>query len=152
MNQYTRPSGLRLGFDVGHHSEGRVVNRGGQVMMDIDQEVAEPTSTTSSSINSPTIQQRKIVSSVSVLDGETIALGGLFSNQVSKTKGGIPWLQDIPYLGHLFSNTGDSVNKTELMVLITPHVVTDPKRALSVTDELRRKLPDVQPLFLQQGK
>lgn len=128
------------------------VNRGGQVMMDIDQEVAEPTSTTSSSINSPTIQQRKIVSSVSVLDGETIALGGLFSNQVSKTKGGIPFLQDIPYLGHLFSNTGDSVAKTELMVLITPHVVTDPKRALSVTDELRRKLPDVQPLFLQQGK
>jgi general secretion pathway protein D len=128
------------------------VNRGGQVMMDIDQEVAEPTSTTSSSINSPTIQQRKIVSSVSVLDGETVALGGLFSNQVSKTKGGIPFLQDIPYLGHLFTNTGDSVAKTELMVLITPHVVSDPNRALSVTDELRRKLPDVQPLFLQQGK
>jgi general secretion pathway protein D len=128
------------------------VNRGGQVMMDIDQEVAEPTSTTSSSINSPTIQQRKIVSSVSVLDGETVALGGLFSNQVSKTKGGIPFLQDIPYLGHLFTNTGDSVAKTELMVLITPHVVSDPKRALSVTDELRRKLPDVQPLFQQQGK
>ena len=128
------------------------VNRGGQVMMDIDQEVAEPTSTTSSSINSPTIQQRKIVSSVSVMDGETVALGGLFSNQVSKTKGGIPFLQDIPYLGHLFTNTGDSVAKTELMVLITPHVVSDPKRALSVTDELRRKLPDVQPLFLQQGK
>jgi general secretion pathway protein D len=121
-------------------------------MMDIDQEVAEPTSTTSSSINSPTIQQRKIVSSVSVLDGETVALGGLFSNQVSKTKGGIPFLQDIPYLGHLFTNTGDSVAKTELMVLITPHVVSDPNRALSVTDELRRKLPDVQPLFQQQGK
>ncbi|HEY2445364.1 MAG TPA: type II secretion system secretin GspD [Rhizomicrobium sp.] len=128
------------------------VNRGGQVMMDIDQEVAEPTSTTSSTINSPTIQQRKIVSSVSVLDGETVALGGLFSNQVSKTKSGIPFLQDIPYLGNLFTNTGDGIQKTELMVLITPHVVTDPQRALAVTAELRRKLPDAQPLFLQQGK
>lgn len=126
------------------------VNKGGQVMMDIDQEVAEPLTTTSSTINSPTIQQREITSSVSVADGETIALGGLFSNQVSKTRTGIPWLQDIPYLGHLFSNDSDSVNRDELMVLITPHVVDDIKKARAVTDELRHKLPEVQPLFEQE--
>jgi general secretion pathway protein D len=126
------------------------VNKGGQVMMDIDQEVAEPLTTTSSTINSPTIQDREIVSSVSVADGETIALGGLFSNQVSKTKTGIPWLQDIPYLGHLFANTNDSVNRDELMVLITPHVVDDIKKARAITNELRHKLPEVQPLFEQQ--
>jgi len=127
------------------------VNKGGQVMMDIDQEVAQPTTTTSSSINSPTIQQRTIVSSVSVADGETVALGGLFSNQVSKTKNGIPILQDIPYIGHLFSDTSDQVNRDELMVLITPHVVDDIKKARAVTDELRHKLPEVQPLFEQRG-
>ncbi|HLY04446.1 MAG TPA: type II secretion system secretin GspD [Rhizomicrobium sp.] len=126
------------------------VNKGGQVMMDIDQEVAEPLTTTSSTINSPTIQQREITSSVSVADGETIALGGLFSNQVSKTNTGIPLLQDIPYLGHLFSNTSDSVNRDELMVLITPHVVDDTRKARQVTDELRHKLPEVQPLFEQE--
>ena len=126
------------------------VNKGGQVMMDIDQEVAEPTTTTSSTINSPTISQREIVSSVSVADGETVALGGLFSNQVSKTKSGIPWLQDIPYLGHLFTNTGDSVNRDELMVLITPHVVDSLNKARAVTDELRHKLPEVQPIFAEQ--
>jgi general secretion pathway protein D len=127
------------------------VNKGGQVMMDIDQEVAEPLTTTSSTINSPTIQQRQITSSVSVADGETIALGGLFSNQVTKGQTGIPWLQDIPYLGHLFSNTSDAVNRAELMVLITPHVVDDVKKARAVTDELRHKLPEVQPLFEQHG-
>jgi len=127
------------------------VNKGGQVMMDIDQEVAEPTSTTSSSINSPTIQQREIVSSVSVADGETVALGGLFSNQVSTTKNGIPWLQDLPYIGNLFSNRADSISRDELMVLITPHVVEDLKKARAVTDELRHKLPEVQPLFEQKG-
>ena len=126
------------------------VNKGGQVMMDIDQEVAEPLTTTSSTINSPTIQQREITSSVSVADGETIALGGLFSNQITKSKTGIPLLQDIPYLGHLFSNTNDAVNRDELMVLITPHVVDDIKKARAVTDELRHKLPAVQPLFEQQ--
>lgn len=127
------------------------VNKGGEVMMDIDQEVAQPTTTTSSTINSPTIQQREITSSVSVADGETIALGGLFSNQVSESKNGIPWLQDIPYIGHLFTNTGDAVNRDELMVLITPHVVDSIGKARAVTDELRHKLPEVQPVFEQKG-
>jgi general secretion pathway protein D len=127
------------------------VNKGGMVMMDIDQQVAEPTSTTTSSINSPTIQQREITSSVSVADGETIALGGLFSNQVSKGKSGIPFLQDIPYLGHLFTNTSDSLSRDELMVLITPHVVDSTEKARTVTDELRHKLPEVQPIFDQKG-
>ncbi len=127
------------------------VNKGGMVMMDIDQQVAEPTSTTTSSINSPTIQQREIASSVSVADGETIALGGLFSNQVTRGKSGIPFLQDIPYLGYLFTNTNHEVSRDELMVLITPHVVDDPKKARAVTDELRHKLPEVQPIFDQKG-
>ncbi|HEX4159792.1 MAG TPA: type II secretion system secretin GspD [Rhizomicrobium sp.] len=127
------------------------VNKGGMVMMDIDQQVAEPQTTTTSSINSPTIQQREIASSVSVADGETIALGGLFSNQVTKSKNGIPFLQDIPYLGHLFTNTNDEVHRDELMVLITPHVVDDMKKARAVTDELRHKLPEVQPIFDQKG-
>jgi general secretion pathway protein D len=113
--------------------------------------VAEPTTTTTSSINSPTIQQREIASSVAVADGETIALGGLFSNQVSRSKSGIPWLQDIPYLGHLFTDTSDSVTRDELMVLITPHVVDNVQKARAVTDELRHKLPEVQPLFEQKG-
>jgi general secretion pathway protein D len=86
---------------------------------------------------------------VSVEDNETIALGGLFSNQETKQKNGIPYLQDIPYLGNLFRNTDISKNKTELMVLITPHVVDSTDKARTVTDELRKKLPEVQPLFVQ---
>lgn len=127
------------------------VNKGGMVMMDIDQQVAEPTTTTTSTINSPTISQREITSSVAVADGETIALGGLFSNQVTKSKSGIPFLQDIPYLGHLFADTHFQVNRDELMVLITPHVVENIQKARAVTDELRRKLPEVEPIFEQKG-
>ncbi len=125
------------------------VNKGGQVMMDIDQEVSQPTSTSSSTINSPTIQQREIVSTVSVEDGETIALGGLFSNQDTKTKNGIPFLQDIPYLGNLFRNTDINKNKDELLVLISPHVVDSTDKARAVTDELRRKMPELEPLITQ---
>jgi len=120
------------------------VNRGGMVMMDISQEVSEVSSSTSSTIQSPTIQQRKITSSVAVQDGETIALGGLISDNRSKSKAGIPLLEDIPVLGNLFRDSGYKNDRTELMVLITPHVVDNLRKARKVTDELRRKLPAVQ--------
>lgn len=120
------------------------VNRGGEVMMDIAQEVSDVTSTTTSAIDSPTIQQRKITSSVAVQDGETIALGGLITKSHTKGRGGIPGLSQIPILGALFGTTTDNNGKTELVVLITPHVVEDVRQARAVTDELRRKLPMVE--------
>jgi general secretion pathway protein D len=126
------------------------VNRNGRVMMDVEQEVSGVTDQTTSGIDSPTIQQRKITSSVAIDDGQTVALGGLFSNQVTKTKSGIPYLQEIPIIGNLFGNNGEVQAKTELMVLITPHVVDDARKAKAVTDELRKKLPEVQPLFDQR--
>lgn len=127
------------------------VNRGGTVMMDVSQEVSGVATDSLSTVDSPTIQQRKINSSVSVADGETVALGGLFTKQITNADNGIPFLQDIPLLGKLFNNTDDTQNKTELMVLITPHVVDDVRKARAVTDELRRKLPEVQALFDQRS-
>ncbi|MBV9992291.1 MAG: type II secretion system secretin GspD [Alphaproteobacteria bacterium] len=120
------------------------VNRGGMVMMDISQEVSGVSDTSASPVPSPTIQQRKITSSVAVQDGETIVLGGLISDSRTQSKNGVPYLQDIPVLGNLFRDTGNNSRRTELMVLITPHVVDDIKKARKVTDELRRKLPAVQ--------
>ncbi len=120
------------------------VNRGGMVMMDISQEVSGVSDVSASPVPSPTIQQRKITSSVAVQDGETIVLGGLISDTRNQSKNGVPYLQDIPVLGNLFRDTGDTKRRTELMVLITPHVVDDIKKARKVTDELRRKLPAVQ--------
>jgi general secretion pathway protein D len=129
------------------------VNRSGQVMMDISQEVSgvDNNATTESTIGSPTIQQRKIESSVSVADGETVALGGLFSDQRTVSRSGIPLLDRIPLVGNLFSNNDDQHNRTELMVLITPHVVDNPEKARAITNELRKKLPEVQPLFDEKG-
>jgi general secretion pathway protein D len=121
------------------------VNRSGMVMMDISQEVsqvadAQPTNT----VDSPTIQQRKISSSVAVQDNETVALGGLISRSHTTDKNGIPFLQDIPLLGSVFRSSSYDDTKTELMVLITPHVVDDVRKARKVTDELRHKLPAVE--------
>jgi general secretion pathway protein D len=123
------------------------VNQGGMVMMDISQEVSDVASTTTSSLNSPTISQRKIESSVAVQDNETIALGGLISSSTTKGSSGLPFLSEIPVLGGLFGTKQDDVTRTELMVLITPHVVDNLEKARAVTDELRRKLPSVENLL-----
>jgi general secretion pathway protein D len=126
------------------------VNRSGEVMMDISQEVSDVSSTTTSDIDSPTIEQRKITSTVAVQDGETVALGGLISKSRTESKTGIPFLQEIPVLGNAFRDTQDNDTKTELLVLITPHVVDSIQRARSVTDELRRRLPLVEPLLAKR--
>lgn len=124
------------------------VNRGGVVMMDISQEVsAVDASVATDGVNSPTIAQRKIESSIAIQDGQTIALGGLITDDKSKGKAGLPLLQDIPILGNLFRTTNLSHDRTELIVLITPHVVDDSQKAQAITDELRRRLPSVQTIL-----
>jgi len=121
------------------------VNAGGLVTMDISQEVSEVATTTSSTLNTPTISERQIGTSVAIHDGQTVALGGLISDNRSNGKSGIPFLQNIPYLGNLFSTTNDSLNRTELLVLLTPHVIGDADQAQAVTDELRTKLDETLP-------
>jgi len=123
------------------------VNRGGLVMLDITQEVSDVATTTTSGIDSPTIHERKINSSVAVQDSETIALGGLIVDDHSRDISGIPFLQDIPVLGNLFRTTHKTGTRTELIVLITPHVVDGISTARMITEELRRKLPAVEPLL-----
>jgi general secretion pathway protein D len=120
------------------------VGVGGSVLLDVDQEVSNPVQTTSSSINAPTIQQRKIESSISVQDGQTVAIGGLISDNRNVSRNGIPWLMDLPYVGALFSLRETQVNRTELIVLMTPRIVSDDHDADAVTDELRDKLPMIR--------
>jgi general secretion pathway protein D len=116
------------------------INSGGLVTLDIEQEVSDVVPTTSSSINSPTFQQRKIQTKVVVQSGETISLAGLISEKRFKQNSGIPLLQEIPVLGALFSTRTNSSARTELLVLLTPRVLNDQRDARALTEELRRKL------------
>jgi len=122
------------------------VNAGGLVTLEIEQEVSDVVPTETSGIDSPTISQRKISSTVAIQSGQTVALGGLISDGTNYAKSGIPFLSRIPILGELFSSTEDTYDRTELLVLITPRVVANNEQARSVTDELRRKLRTVLPL------
>jgi len=120
------------------------VNDSGQVTLDIRQEVSDVTATTTSGLNSPTIQQREIDSSVVVQSGQTIALGGLIEDSQDRSEVGVPLLKDIPYLGNAFKSVQINESRTELLVLLTPRVVHDQDEAEQVTRELRRRLEGVE--------
>ena len=122
------------------------VNASGLVVMDIVQEVSDVITTTTSTIDSPTIQQRLIESTVAVQSGATIALGGLIQDRTEESESGLPILGQIPILGNLFKTSEDSARRTELMVLLTPRVVRNQNEAREVTEELRKRLSTVVPL------
>lgn len=113
------------------------VNEGGRVMLDIEQEVSDVVETQTSGIDSPTIQQRRIQTSVAVDDGSTIALGGLIRDRVTDIGTKIPLLGDIPGLGALFRSTTQKTERTELVVLITPRVVATPEEGRVISQQMR---------------
>jgi general secretion pathway protein D len=115
------------------------VNKSGLVFLDIAQEVSDVVPTTSSGIDSPTIQQRKIASSVAVRSGETIALGGLMRESRSKSGSGLPFLRRIPAVGDLFGSTSRASRRTELIVILTPKVLESPDASTAALEELSRQ-------------
>jgi general secretion pathway protein D len=116
------------------------INESGRVLLDIEQEVSSVAKTTTSGIDSPTIRQRRVRTTVVVNDGEALALGGLIQDQAQQGAQQVPVLGDIPILGNLFKQKTNGINKTELLILITPRVVRDQAEARRVTDEYRRTI------------
>jgi general secretion pathway protein D len=77
---------------------------------------------------------------VVVQDGQTVGLAGLITDTTSRGNQGIPWLKDVPLLGFLAGNQNNTRQRTELLILITPHVVHDQRDARALTDDLRDQL------------
>jgi general secretion pathway protein D len=115
------------------------VNASGMITVEIAQEVSDVAVTTTSRIDSPTIQNRSILSTVSVKNGETVMLGGLIRENASRSDQGIPILNEIPVIGALFGQKAKTANRTELVVLIRPLIAADPEQTRSIGDDLRRK-------------
>ena len=126
------------------------VNKTGIVTLDIDQSVSDVAKTTSSGIDSPTISQRRVVTSAVVKDGDTIALGGLISRNKTVGSSGIPFLADIPVLGALFGTQTRNDDRTELLILLTPRIIRDSDEARNVTEELRNRLEAIKPVLAEK--
>lgn len=123
------------------------INPDGYVMMEIRQEVSNLTDSTvdvGQGISAPIFFRRIAETVVTVKDNETIVLGGLITsrNQSSETK--VPLVGDIPLLGKLFSSQSDEMTRTDLLVVLTPHVLRTPQdfRELSERERDRTGLMD----------
>jgi general secretion pathway protein D len=119
------------------------VGNDGLVTLDVSQEVSgvQPTVTTAG-INSPTFSERAVTSRVAIEDGQTVGLAGLISDSDSHQNEGIPFLKNVPLLGDLFSTQNNSRTRTELLVLITPHVIRTQADAADLTEDMREQLPN----------
>jgi general secretion pathway protein D len=124
------------------------INANGLVTLEVGQEVsavaATNGSTNSNSSLGPTITERRLQSSITVQDGETVALGGLIQDTNSLTKNGLPLLSDIPVIGAAFGTTDHSVERTELLVLLSPRIVHNAADARAATEELRSRLHSLE--------
>jgi len=116
------------------------VSQNGNVVMDIYQNIRTANPTNSSGIDSPTIDQREVSTSVAVPSGDTIVLGGLIRDENTDGNIGVPGLRNIPIVGNLFGTTTKTSERTELLVLITPTAIRNASEAREATQELRNKL------------
>jgi general secretion pathway protein D len=115
----------------------------GTVALDVKQEanqIGSPVPPT----NSPSFTKREAETSVVLLNNQTLVLGGLIQDKLTTTDRGIPILKDIPLIGYVFKFTERIIDKTELLLLITPRVVSTAGDAARITNEKRRYSPDLE--------
>lgn len=115
------------------------VSSGGVVTLDIAQEVTDV-----GSIDQATSQrsflQRSLQSRISVPSGQTAVLGGLIKDNTSNSRAGLPLLSQIPIIGAAFGSTEKTVDRTELLVILTPRVLENSQQLKEVSDEIRTRM------------
>lgn len=157
--QQTSREGGTLTTTVQYRNTGRIltiipqVNSQGLVNLQIKAEVSERgAEVTVGRDTFPSFNTRDAETTAVVQEGETLFIGGIMTETKSRSRAGIPLLMDIPLLGYLFSTTTNSVERTELVMLITPHVIRNKEEARSVTDEFKEKLSSVAREIERQKK
>ena len=115
------------------------VNEQRQVTLDIQLEASDSDGTTGAG-GSPTFRKRSVQTAVVVEDGQSLLIGGIISEDKSRTTNEFPFLGQIPIIGRYFRTTSDSVVKTELLILLTPHVIANPEEGKNLTDQFTQRL------------
>src|SRR5690606_14479572 len=122
------------------------VTRDGTVFLDIVQEVSSPGA--ESNINgNVTINNRRLKTNAIINSGDTVLLAGLIQDSHTRGSSGMPGLSRLPVVGGLFGRRTRSSSRSEVIVLLTPTLVTDPVHARQVTDDYGRRFRSLRPLL-----
>ena len=119
------------------------INPDGFVRMEIEPEISRlslQTTQISENFESPVVTRRRATTTVTVKDGQTVVIGGLISDRFERIDTKIPFLGDIPLVGALFRQFKENSSKTELLIVLTPHVVRSPSTASSETPDTAASL------------
>jgi general secretion pathway protein D len=123
------------------------VNPGGLVFLEIDSEDSTPGPPADAVGGNRPVDTRQIQTEVAVQSGETVVLGGLIKQTDTQSSGGFPILHRIPVVGGLFGRKATQAARQELLVLITPRVVTNPADARRITEEYKSRFRGLQPMM-----
>ena len=85
--------------------------------------------------------------SVVVEDGQTLLIGGIIRTDKSKGYTGIPFLSRIPLLGYLFRASSDVLERNELVILVTPHVIASPEEGRAISERFKKRVETLEPLL-----
>jgi len=114
------------------------INETGYITMDINQSIKKIVEGTEL-LENPSLYSRDITSKVTVKDRRTIVIGGLIRDDVTTIEKKVPLLGDIPLLGWLFRKQTKQRNRTNLMIFLTPYIVTDDSEMHRLTEKKREE-------------
>jgi len=122
-----------------------VINAEKTVVLDITQEVSEQAASIEvGGLKYPSFSKREAKTSIVVGDGQSIIIGGIMRETKKKDYEGIPILSKIPLLGYLFRYTTSNIDKTELIMILTPHVVASKTDADLITQEFKERVKELK--------
>ena len=120
------------------------INPGGLVYLELTQEVSVPGERDPISQNIA-VDNRKIKTEIAIQSGQTVVMGGLISENRIKSSSGVPLLHRLPGVGRLFGQKSNDIDRTELIVLITPTVIENPEQAKQLTKEYISQFKGLKP-------
>ncbi len=112
--------------------------------------MAQTVELTPNIINQPVFSTRKVTTSVSVWDGQTVVLGGLMREDVQKTEDKTPFFGDIPVVGRLFRTNVDQTIKRNLVIFVTARLVTPGGQPVNPTEEIEESEDFIEPPILPE--
>ncbi|MBI5100288.1 MAG: hypothetical protein HZB33_00410 [Nitrospirae bacterium] len=121
------------------------INEKKQVTLKISQEVSELGATVPiGGQDYQGFKTRKANTTAIVQDGHTLVIGGIINERKGTSRSGLPILSDLPLLGYLFGSTTDTIARKELILMVTPHVISNHDEADELTRELKDRVQSIK--------
>jgi general secretion pathway protein D len=120
------------------------INASGVVSLTLTQEVSSAIPNTTSGIVAPVINKSSFQTSVVLADGEPLALGGIITTTSTVSTDRIPVLGQIPYLGALFGTTNRKTDRSEIVLILTPHVQQSLPQAAAQTQQFMDRMREIK--------